>query len=364
MSIQHLGRTNQPARSPLPKSTSRETPETTSGLPWPGAGHPTAGGTTRHACSNGPCPSAASRRRGSPRRRTPASSTRIVFATMLSIDYQSEAFPRAVLPNRQGRLTVTWGDILWAAVTVGRPDILHVFHHGDASVYEAIFRWSMVRMALEQRGAHGKRLVRTNALRNMDPTEKGAVSYFLGLMACKLFSWKLLNAPWTLHLDAFRAVLSPQLILGRSRPDLVAQAQASQAWYAYECKGRASPPGSTDKQKAKAQARRLVSVRGVNCALHVGAIMFFENNTLQFFWRDPEPVADEPIRLPDPASFWGAYYSPFVEAYRSFDRGRATVFGPHSARLNRTARLEPRNTPRCCLTAARRRLASSSSSRN
>lgn len=247
---------------------------------------------------------------------------------MLSIDYQSEAFPRAVLPNRQGRLTVTWGDILWAAVTVGRPDILHVFHHGDASVYEAIFRWSMVRMALEQRGAHGKRLVRTNALRNMDPTEKGAVSYFLGLMACKLFSWKLLNAPWTLHLDAFRAVLSPQLIRGRSRPDLVAQAQASQAWYAYECKGRASPPGSTDKQKAKAQARRLVSVRGVNCALHVGAIMFFQNNTLQFFWRDPEPVADEPIRLPDPASFWGAYYSPFVEAYRSFERPELPSLDP------------------------------------
>jgi len=72
----------------------------------------------------------------------------------LFLDYENEDFPAAVLPNTQRRLNVTWEDILWAAITVGRPDIFHVFRFGTASIYEAIFRWSMVRMALQQRGAN------------------------------------------------------------------------------------------------------------------------------------------------------------------------------------------------------------------
>jgi hypothetical protein len=64
----------------------------------------------------------------------------------------------------------------------------------------AIFRWSLVRMALQQRGARGQKLVRTDAFEQMDPTEKGAINYFLGLLGCKLFASKLLDWPWTLHL--------------------------------------------------------------------------------------------------------------------------------------------------------------------
>jgi hypothetical protein len=237
---------------------------------------------------------------------------------MLFLDYESEDFPTTVLPNGPRRLSVPWDDVLWAAVTVGRPDLFHVFRHREASVYEAIFRWSMVRMALQQRGPRGQKLVRTDAFKQMDPTEKGAVNYFLGLVACKLFASKLLDAPWTLHLDVFRGVLNPWLLGGRSRPDMVAQSASSQAWHAFECKGRASVPGSAEKQKAKAQAQRLVSVGGTNCTLHVGAITFFRNDALEFFWRDPEPAARDPIAIPDPERAWWAYYSPFIETVRSF----------------------------------------------
>jgi hypothetical protein len=237
---------------------------------------------------------------------------------MLFLDYENDNFPTAVLPNAQCRLSVTWDDILWAAVTVGRPDLLHVFRHGEASVYEAIFRWSMVRMALQQRGPRGQKLVRTDAFKQMDPTEKGAVNYFLGLVACKLFASKLLDAPWTLHLDVFRGELNRRLLGGRSRPDMVAQSASTRAWHAFECKGRTSVPGSAEKQKAKAQAQRLVSVGRTNCTLHVGAITFFRNDALEFYWRDPEPVVREPIEIPEPEFAWRVYYSPFIEIVRSF----------------------------------------------
>jgi hypothetical protein len=236
---------------------------------------------------------------------------------MLWLDYESDSFPPTVLPDGHHRLSVAWDDVLWAAVPLGRPDIFHVFRHGQPSVYEAIFRWSIVRMALQQRGRRVQKLVRSDAFKQMDPTEKGAVNYFLGLVVCKLFASKLLDSPWTLHLDVFRAALNPRLFGGRSRPDMVAQSISSQAWHAFECKGRALVPSSAEKQRAKAQAQQLVSVRGTRCTLHVGAITFFRNDTLEFFWRDPDPVVRERIEIPDPGPTWRAYYSPFVETYQS-----------------------------------------------
>ena len=119
-------------------------------------------------------------------------------------------------------------------LTVGRPNTAYVFTHGDASYHEALFRLSLVRMALEQEPSSGS-LLRTTAFRSLDPTEKGAVSYFLGLAICKLFASTLLHTEWLLHIDVFRDQLDVTL-LGRSRPDLVGQGD-NDAWHAFECKG-------------------------------------------------------------------------------------------------------------------------------
>jgi len=258
----------------------------------------------------------------------------------LFFEYENEDFPTAVLPNTQRRLNVTWDDILWAAITVGRPDVFHVFRHGAASVHEAIFRWSMVRMALQQRGPRGQKLVRTDLFKQMDPTEKGAVNYFLGLLTCKLFASKLLDAPWALHLDVFRPMLNPRMIGGRSRPDMVAQSSSTAQWHAFECKGRASVPGDAEKQKAKAQAQRVVSVNGTPCTLHVGAITFFRNAAVEFYWRDPEPDAREPIEIPNPDFAWRTYYEPFVQVIRG--RGEATALEPGAPALVQVEELDLR----------------------
>lgn len=103
---------------------------------------------------------------------------------MPSIEYESDAFPHGTVANGTHQLSVSWDEILWAAITVGRPDIYHVFQHGESSVYEALFRWSLIRMSLEQHGL-GTRLHRTAAFKHIDPTEKGAINYFLGLVTCK-----------------------------------------------------------------------------------------------------------------------------------------------------------------------------------
>ena len=214
-----------------------------------------------------------------------------IHGDRLHIPYTSQGFPGGTVP-RAGYLETDWGDLLWAALTVGRPNTAYVFRHGEASYHEALFRLSLIRLALEQQ-RHRWSLYRTEAFSSLDPTEKGAVSYFLGMAVCKLFATDLLDTPWLLHLDVFRDQLSPAVLGGRSRPDLVGQ-DANGAWHAFECKGRSSIPTAEDMRKAKRQAQRLVRVDSTNCSLNIGAISFFRQDALQFHWRDPDPEEPEP----------------------------------------------------------------------
>lgn len=227
----------------------------------------------------------------------------------LQLPYTNEAFPAGTIANGSSVLTTSWPDILWAALTIGRPSVHHVLQHGTASFYEAVFRLSLIRMALEQYGPSATRIRRTAALKSLDPTEKGAISYFLGMTFCKLFASRLLLTPWLLHLDVFKSTI-PTSVLGRSRPDLFGQQTGTGDWLAFETKGRASKPSYADRAKAKTQATRLVAVNGSPCTLHVGAFTFFVADALNFHWIDPPIEAKRPIEIPEVGGAWRYYYEP------------------------------------------------------
>jgi len=237
----------------------------------------------------------------------------------IEIDYVSENFPRGSrIADGHAILTTSWDEILWAALTVGRPNRYYVFRHGDASMFEAIFRLSLIHMALEQHGPHPYRLRRTAAASTLDPSEKGAVNYFLGLAFCKLFSAKLLQAPWVMHLDVFRQRLD-LVLRGRSRPDLVGPILLSTDWVVLESKGRAFAPNTVAKRDAKRQAQRVIRVYGRPPRFRVGAITYFQNDILQFFWRDPETDKyqnQEPIEIIPDKETWRYYYQPIYSLFR------------------------------------------------
>lgn len=240
-----------------------------------------------------------------------------VYPGTFQIPYTSQDFPTGAVPGG-GCLTADWGGLLWGALTVGRPNTAHVLGHSDDSYHEALFRLSLVRMALEERPCCAG-LYRTEAFRTLDPTEKGAVSYFLGMAVCKLFAGRLLHTTWLLHLDVFRDQLDPVVLGGRSRPDLVGCDQTG-AWHAFECKGRSSVPNSDERRKAKNQAQRLVRVDSKDCSLHVGAISYFRQDRLEFHWRDPEPEGSErlePLAVELPNDALGHYYAPALAMHNA-----------------------------------------------
>jgi hypothetical protein len=139
----------------------------------------------------------------------------------------------------------------------------------------------------------------------------------LGMAVAKLFAAELLSTPWVLHLDVFRTQIGA-ILTGRSRPDLVGQDDAGN-WIALECMGRVSAPDEGVKAKAKEQAQRIVSVDGVRPSFAIGAITYFRNDVLQFFWRDPkiDEKVKRPIRLHCSDGVWDHYYAPVLALIES-----------------------------------------------
>lgn len=239
------------------------------------------------------------------------------MATSLQISYHAERFPdpshntkKSGVPSWLG---LNWNELVHAAMTIGRPGWTDVLKHGSASIHEIIFRINLLKMALEQDSSGVGTLQRTSAYKRLDPSEKGAVNYFLGMTACKLFADKVLGIPWVMHLDVFKDQLDPDTLGQKSRPDLVGQRIQTGEWVAFECKGRASPPGPKEKKRAKKQAQRLVSVQSKPCALNVGAISYFDKNQFKFYWCDPATDGEGPIELSDAISRMRSNYAVFEE---------------------------------------------------
>ena len=251
------------------------------------------------------------------------------------IPYESVRFPDGCpCSSPDSMLHVTWNDILWAALTIGRPSLSHVFKHGKSAVNEAFFRLSLVRMAIEC-GNSDHHLHRTRAFDALDPTEKGAVTYFLGMVICKIFADKCLSTPWVLHVDVFGDQWNVQVDTGRSRPDLFGEQTSTNDWHVFESKGRSGPISQADKANVKRQVQRVLSVNGVSPKLFVGALSYFKRNTLHFYWCDPTPNHSDKrshIKLKLPVNAWSEHYRLVVEVMRA--AGSLTRFPDHPASLD------------------------------
>lgn len=87
-------------------------------------------------------------------------------------------------------LAITWPELVWAAISVGRAELLHLMRFGPFSAFEIVYRAALVFANLKER-ADGN-ITRSEAYDGLDPSEKSAVSYFLGLTTAKLIADRLL----------------------------------------------------------------------------------------------------------------------------------------------------------------------------
>ena len=153
--------------------------------------------------------------------------------------------------RRGDRLEFPFAEFVHAAVTVGRRNRGQLFRHGVSSMHELWWRSSMIYAnVLTQWGGY---MARSDAFKDLDPSEKGAVTYFLGLAVAKLLAARLLSVPWLVHLDRVVHTLGIRLS-GRSRPDLIGYGH-SRGWIVVEAKGRSSKLPQGLLQRSKTQTR-------------------------------------------------------------------------------------------------------------
>ncbi|MGE3959257.1 MAG: hypothetical protein AB7H96_21270 [Vicinamibacterales bacterium] len=232
---------------------------------------------------------------------------------MPRMDYEASEFPAsygAALSGAQA-LEFTWSELVWAAVSVGRAELMHIVRHGPFSAFEIVYRAAILFANLRE--THSGHLARSAAYQGLDPSEKGAVSYFMGLAAAKLLSDRLLNVPWLMHVDVYRQEL--QIPGGAMRPDLVGQNAAGQ-WIAVESKGRTHGFSAGAMLKAKEQVETLATVKGEPVVLRVALQAHFGGGLLQCALRDPDEPRERERRIDLPLErvrFYEGYYRPYRE---------------------------------------------------
>lgn len=210
----------------------------------------------------------------------------------MQINYNSQNFD----PEKYGeqfqnnnQLDFTVQELMWSAITVGRANFIDVLSNGIYSEYEILYRASIVFANIAQNGVT---LVKSSAYENLDPSEKGAVSYFLGLTFTKLLSAKLLNIPWLLHIDVYREQFTRNgqafgFGSSRSRPDLIGLDNLMR-WIVIESKGRTNSMRGNVLEVAKNQTKKLRKIGTEDPELRVAVVTHFTNGQLIVDWSDPE----------------------------------------------------------------------------
>ncbi|MEV7317335.1 hypothetical protein AB0N56_30800 [Streptomyces microflavus] len=232
---------------------------------------------------------------------------------------QAEKFPDFLALKRTSRLVFTADALAHALFTTGRAPV-NTADHGWTSIFEWLHRVALMPAYL--RRLPDGRIARSDLARELDRSEKVALSYAVGQAMTGIFSTQLLDVRFLMHVDRYggqyRLTAAPKT---KSRPDLFGQ-RSKGGWIVAEAKGRSTPIDAELKRKMRSQKRMISTVADAPPEIAYGCCAYFEKinerEWLHLYAVDPEE--DEPeaidIRL-SPDRFIEAYYAPFLAAIRA-----------------------------------------------
>jgi hypothetical protein len=221
-----------------------------------------------------------------------------------------------------------WVDLVWGAITVGRSSRFDVFRFGFASIMEVVWRAALLRANLaldpEARSSPRAGFEASPAFWALDGSEKGAVTYFLGLALAKLAAERHCNVPWVLHLDVYSRATNPSLrtvrvVLagaGRRRPYLIGQSSSGD-WLVLEAKGRTGHVDNVLRLDAKEQTQLISTINDRPPTWRIASIASFRGGSLAVDLIDPADPRPEavPLDLP-PDDFLRTYYALILDLVR------------------------------------------------
>jgi len=228
----------------------------------------------------------------------------------VTIPYQAEGFESGDSILGSNVLGCGLGEVVHAAMTVGKDESTFK-RAGRYARFEALYKLFHVKAYLD---IYHTRLRQTSQFKRSDPSEKGAISYYHGLMMAKLFAEKYLDTPWLMHLDTVaekKVFINPK----GEKPDLVGLNTNGQ-WIVIEAKGRSGPLPATLISKACNQLDNLATIDGQIPFRQLVSAAYFrkakgdrtKSLTVKFVNHVVTLASKSPQRLP---SSMNAYYDPF-----------------------------------------------------
>lgn len=227
----------------------------------------------------------------------------------MRVSYRAQNFAPGHLKNGPGSVTTTWPELVHAAITVGRRGWRDVLRHGRYSLFEMSYRAAVLLANLQR--SRGQ-IVKSDAYHALDPSEKAAVSYFIGLTLANLMARRMFKVRWLMHLDVYQRSLHPSLSAS-GRPDLVGSSRLGR-WYVIEAKGRSNGVSKGLVDRAKDQTQKLRLVCGKQPSARVASVAFFSRNGhLTLRLADPATPRRDAVDWPfSENQFLRDYYDPFV----------------------------------------------------
>jgi len=193
-------------------------------------------------------------------------------------------------------------------MTIGKPGFSHIYRHRTYSFFEILNRCSSVSMNVNFTDLVGC-LKLSSLYHDLDPSEKGMISYQLGMMVTKLCAHELLDTPWLVHLswmEKQNRIKYPAQ--NRYKADLLGLSRITKRWSLYEAKGRSGVFSQNVLDGAKQQSQMSIMVDGQPKDLGV-ACGLFTRNYFDFHWQDPPEDDEEALQLKTTRKTWLAYYS-------------------------------------------------------
>ncbi|MEL1249093.1 hypothetical protein [Aurantiacibacter gilvus] len=225
-----------------------------------------------------------------------------------TIPLRHKAFPAPYSSLLPSTFVVDELDLLWAALTVGRPNRQTVYAHGQYSIDEAMFRQAMVRanLRLDWPGSY---LMHSPSFAALDPTEKGWVNFSLGMIFAKIFAAKFLGVPWLIHFKWYAQNSPVWMPSGGSTPDFVGPNPSTGEYHVIEAKGRVGGFSTKVIEVAKNQARQPIRIAGVSPTTRIGTLLFrFGKTKLALACEDPDEDERPAIELKETLQTWQQYY--------------------------------------------------------
>lgn len=181
-----------------------------------------------------------------------------VYVGIDAVEYPDES---SYVANGEYSFVTHMIDLVLACLCAGKSDSCFI------SYYEVCFRISLIRMTLEEKILENieltdkvRRFVASDTFVNLDPSEKGAVSYFLGMAATNLVAERYFNTPWVMHYDVYKNRYRIPKEKGK-KPDLLGlEDTADEVWHVFEAKGSSRGRNTEAIKTGKEQKKQIGSI--------------------------------------------------------------------------------------------------------